>query len=121
MLRALNEQGVPWGVVTNGSARQQETLDAVGFDNLTSCLVISEEVGFSKPEPEIFLHALGLLGVEPGREVLFAGDNPIADIGGAHDVGLSTAWVRRGRDWDESSFAPDRQVDDVSELAHLFE
>lgn len=120
MLRILNERGVPWGIVTNGSARQRKTIDAVGFDKLTSCLVISEEVGFRKPEPEIFLCALGLLGVEPGRDVLFGGDNPIADIGGAHDVGLSTAWVRRGRDWDESSFVPDRRIGHVSELSHLF-
>ena len=87
---------------------------------MTSCLVISGLAGVSKPDPEIFLQALALLGIKPSRDVLFAGDNPTADIGGAHAVGLSTAWVRRGREWSEASFAPDYQVDHVSELAGMF-
>lgn len=120
MLRDLTKRSVPWGIVTNGSANQQETIDAVGFGKLTSCVVISGIAKVSKPDPKIFLQALASLSVEPGRDILFAGDNPVADIGGAHAIGMSTAWVRRGREWTEPSFAPDHQVDHVSELANLF-
>ena len=34
------------------------------------------------------------------------GDSPHADIEGGRAAGLATIWMARGRDWDESTFAP---------------
>ncbi|MGH8968639.1 MAG: HAD family hydrolase [Actinomycetes bacterium] len=40
-----------------------------GWDEMFDAIVISGEVGMRKPEPEIFAHALDLLGVEPAEAV----------------------------------------------------
>ena len=43
------------------------------WDQLFDAVVISGEVGMRKPEPEIYLHTLGLLGCAP-REAVFVDD-----------------------------------------------
>jgi putative hydrolase of the HAD superfamily len=40
-----------------------------GWDEMFDAIVISGEVGMRKPEPEIFVHALDLLGVSAGEAV----------------------------------------------------
>jgi FMN phosphatase YigB (HAD superfamily) len=52
-------------------------------------MVFSEELGASKPRPEIFLHALAALGVEPER-ALYVGDRLETDVQGAANVGMTT-------------------------------
>ena len=60
--------------------------------------VISARVGYSKPHPGIFRHALDLLNVRP-EGVVHVGDNPIADVGGALGVGIRPVLLdRTGRD-----------------------
>lgn len=116
-LEELSRIEKPWGIVTNGSTRQRETLHAVGLDALCPCIVVSGELGHRKPEPKIFHEALRCLGLEAGAEVLFVGDDPVADIGGARSAGLSTAWVHRGRTWPDGLPPPDHVVAHVADLA----
>lgn len=44
-----------------------------GWDDMFDAVVISGEVGMRKPEPQIFAHVLGLLGV-PADETVFVDD-----------------------------------------------
>lgn len=119
MLTAFNRASVPWGIVTNGSPKQRETIAATGLAELTGCVLISEEVGSRKPGATIFMKAVQRLGLDVSRDVLFVGDNPIADIQGAQEAGLSTAWLRRQRPWTDPFFEPDHQIDHVTEVAPL--
>ena len=57
-------------------------------------IVISEEVGFRKPRPEIFRTALAGLGVE-AAEALHIGDSLEADVAGASGAGITTVWLTR--------------------------
>ena len=79
---------------------------------------MSEEVGVAKPDPAIFQRALGAIGAQPA-ETLFVGDNPVADIGGAQQLGMLTAWVHLGRDWELDAPRPDYVIGAVWELDHL--
>ena len=120
LVEELSRIRKPWGIVTNGSTRQRETLRAVGLDALCPCVVVSGELGHRKPDPEIFHEALRCLGLHAGEEVLFVGDDPVADIGGARTVGLSTAWIHRGRTWPDGLPLPDHEVSHPADLAtHL--
>jgi len=98
LLDALGQAGIPFGIVTNGSYRQRNKVEVLGLDRLTSCIFISEVFGCKKPEAKIFLAAASCLAA-PAGEVLFVGDNPYADIWGAHRAGMRTAWLHRGRAW----------------------
>ena len=98
LLNTLAQAEVPFGVITNGSARQWRKIEALELGKRTSCLFVSETFGVKKPDPAIFYAAADCLGI-PLRDILFVGDNPTADIGGAHAAGMSAAWLHRDQEW----------------------
>lgn len=61
---------------------------------LFDAILISSEIGFRKPRPEIFLAACEKIGVSPS-EVLFIGDSFENDVVGAKQVGMDAAWINR--------------------------
>ncbi|HZR42760.1 MAG TPA: HAD family hydrolase [Ktedonobacteraceae bacterium] len=97
LLHTLREAQIPFGIVTNGSSQQQQKIVALGLDELTSCVFISEVFGAKKPDASIFLAAAACLQVAP-EEILFVGDHPLNDIWGAHTVGMKTVWFQRYQD-----------------------
>ena len=119
-LADLNERQVPWGIVTNGPSRmQRDKCEALGLDRLAPFVIVSEEVGYAKPDPRIFQDALSAIGLARPEQVMFVGDNPVSDIDGARRFGMRTAWVRRGRHFPADLPPPDRIVDSVDEVRHM--
>jgi HAD superfamily hydrolase (TIGR01509 family) len=84
------------GVVSNGSGTtQRQKLKASGMDQLFGLNVwISEEVGFSKPDPRIFKVALHDIG-EPPESCLYIGDREEVDALGARSAGMRARIVNR--------------------------
>jgi putative hydrolase of the HAD superfamily len=110
-LRIADDAGWVPVVVTNGVVRQQEAkIRRTGLDRYVADWVISEEAGVSKPNPRIFSLAAQRVQM-PLRGAWMVGDSPEADIGGASAVGLPSVWLRRGRRWSDTRFAPTRTVD----------
>ena len=118
-LADITAAGTRWGTVTNGPATQFEKARLMGLDTGAKCVLVSDVFGAAKPDPSIFLEALRELGGPVSGEVLFVGDNPEADIGGAQGVGMATAWIRRGREWPASLSPPDFTLDSVLETRRL--
>jgi putative hydrolase of the HAD superfamily len=85
----------PKGLVTNGNGIQQrkklEKLDLLKYFNK---IIISEELGFSKPQREIFLAASNQFGCNPS-ECFFIGDNLEVDVIGSNEVGMNGIWLNR--------------------------
>ncbi len=120
LLADLNKHRVPWGIVTNGNTTSQHVACRVaGLDQLAQFIIVSEAVGYKKPDPRIFRDALKLTGLSSPEHVLFVGDNPHADIDGAKRFGMQTAWVRRGRQFPDDLQPPDYVVDHVAELTNI--
>ncbi len=83
------------GIVTNNSAAEQtEKLRALNIANYFDTVVISEDVGVTKPDPKIFSIALERVGAT-AQETVFIGDNWINDIVGACNAGMSAIWLDR--------------------------
>ncbi len=118
-LAYLNEQKVPWGIVTNGSSSQHNKCRAAGLNQLAPFVIVSEEVGYAKPDPRIFRDALNAMGLSNPERVMFVGDNPVADIDGAKRFGMKAAWVRRGREYPDGLLSPDYVVDYVVEVGDV--
>lgn len=119
MLERFRARGVSVGVVTNGTTETQwGKLRKTGIADLVTACVVSEEFGVWKPDPAIFEHALGLIGAEAGSTV-FVGDNSEHDILGAIGVGMRTAWIRLGREWEIESSRPDFILNAVWEAEGL--
>lgn len=84
---------LPVVIVTNGiSAIQRGRMALSPLKDLVTSVVISEEVGVSKPRPEIFYRALEPLGVAP-REALMVGDGINSDVRGANNAGIDVCWL----------------------------
>ena len=120
LLDTLDRSGVPFGIVTNGSHRQLHKIEALGLDTRATCIFVSEVFGCRKPEAAIFLAAAACLQARPA-EILFVGDDPEADVWGAHCAGMRTAWLHRGRAWPPA--LPDDCIDltigSLGELAYI--
>jgi putative hydrolase of the HAD superfamily len=118
-LEALRKAGHPLVIVTNGSTKQQHAkVDAQGFRQLVDQVVVSEEVGLSKPDPAIFELAANLTGATL-HNAWMIGDSPKHDIVGAAVIGINTAWLRRDRSWDHPSIRPTVSIDTLTELPGL--
>jgi FMN phosphatase YigB (HAD superfamily) len=91
VLRQLRARGLALAVVSNWDVSMHTRLDELGLGGLVDVAVASSDAGASKPDREIFEHALGLLGVSPDR-ALHVGDSP-ADEDGAAAAGMHFAPV----------------------------
>jgi putative hydrolase of the HAD superfamily len=80
------------GIVSNGFPDvQYRKLETLGIRHLFDCVVLSEESGVRKPDPEIFWKAANLLANDP-QECLHVGDSYNADILGAKGAGMQACW-----------------------------
>ena len=119
LLRSLEAAGLPFAVLSNGGgAFQRAKLRAAGLADLVPAekLLISGEIGVSKPEPAAFEALTKVLGGIPPSETLFVGDHPVNDIGAAKAAGFQTCWIARNRPVPEGLSA-DRKI---STLAGVF-
>jgi putative hydrolase of the HAD superfamily len=80
-------------------------------------VLISEQEQVRKPDPRIFIRAAEGLGMRT-QECVFVGDNPQADICGAHQVGMKTVWYAHGAFWPEDTGI--RPEYTISQLTDLF-
>jgi putative hydrolase of the HAD superfamily len=102
-LDELGRRGVPRGLISMCSEDVPvvwpDTELAARFEVAT----FSASCGLVKPEPEIYVHTAGELGVEPS-ECFFVGDGANDELRGAQDVGMTPVLVRHaGREpyWPE--------------------
>ncbi|MDZ7690666.1 MAG: HAD family hydrolase [Balneolaceae bacterium] len=89
------------GILTNGFAEtQKQKISQFSLADVASNLVISEEVAFLKPQPEIFKHATALTRKKP-QEILYIGDSYTSDVIGGASFGWNVAWYTNGDDVSE--------------------
>lgn len=96
LLRNLKERRYLLATATNrafGGDRFRADLQEAGLDPGWDAHSVSVEVGYLKPHPAVFEHALAQLGVAPG-EALMVGNSLAEDIAGAQQLGMRTAWRR---------------------------
>jgi putative hydrolase of the HAD superfamily len=105
VLAELRRHGVKIGFVSNGSRDLEAFVTHHGLD--ADCAIGSRAFGRTKPHPEIFLHALGLLGVEP-ESAAMVGDSYEDDIEGARALGMRAFLLDRDGRWPDE---PDRLPD----------
>ncbi|MEX2272636.1 MAG: HAD-IA family hydrolase [Vicinamibacterales bacterium] len=79
-------------IVTNNIVSEQMAkLKRLELEPFVDALVVSEAVGWSKPDPRIFIHALNALDAQAGDAVML-GDSWTADIEGALAAGIRAVW-----------------------------
>lgn len=99
LLEYLVTKGYDVNTLSNGfQGTQQQKLISGGLSDLIHRNVLSDDCGITKPQRGIFDYALEQCGAEAATTVMI-GDNPDADIKGAHDAGWRTIYFNiRGLD-----------------------
>jgi pyrimidine 5'-nucleotidase len=83
------------GIVTNNEVtEQEEKVRFLGIEESVDLLVVSGEVGVTKPDPRIFRTALDRAAVGPGDAVMI-GDSWQNDVLGALGAGIRPVWFNR--------------------------
>jgi putative hydrolase of the HAD superfamily len=93
------------------------------FAGLIDVEVFSAEVGLRKPEPEIYLKACELLGVDATR-CFYVGDGAYGELSGATAVGMTAVLIRDPADADVEALRPEAEdwdvvIPDLREIAGL--
>jgi putative hydrolase of the HAD superfamily len=92
VLSRLKANGLHLGVISNHRGTLKENLDELGVLRFFDVILDSHIVGFRKPDPEIFLMACRVIGVEP-QDAVYVGDEPVTDVAGARRAGLGPILV----------------------------
>lgn len=121
LLHALRLRGLKLGIITNGLKGFQLSVSAaLGFNEIVDLVMISEAKGLRKPDPRIFLRAAERLGTPPNA-CLFIGDNPEADVQGAHGVGMHAVWLRRSIAWPPTLAPVGKVIDELGQVLELMD
>jgi 2-haloacid dehalogenase len=80
-------------------------------------IIISEEIGHSKPAREFFDVAIARIGDPSRRELLMIGDSWTADIMGAMGSGLDACWYNPENKPRPEGCVPTREITSLHELA----
>ena len=84
-------------IITNGFKDVQFIkLEFAGIRDFFDCIVLSEDVGFSKPHKSVFDFALNAVNGSIANSI-YVGDHPLTDIQGSIDAG-----------WDQVFYNPHR-------------
>jgi HAD superfamily hydrolase (TIGR01509 family) len=122
MLDELRDRGYRLAAVTNrslGGATFLNEIDALGLGGYFEHWAISCDLGYMKPHPEIFRHALEALDVAP-QETVMVGDSLRADVAGAQALGMVAVWRRRPNTREQiDGIRPDFVVDELREIPRL--
>lgn len=109
-------------ILTNGlQAVQRRRLAGSQIRRYIAEIIISEEIGFSKPTEEFFDIAMARLGHPSRREVLMIGDGWASDIQGALQYGIDACWYNPGRKRCPTNSENLREIAELRELVDWLE
>lgn len=101
----------------------RDSLRQMGIADLFAAIVISAEVGFTKPHPRPFEVLLSDVNMAP-LECVHVGDNWLADIQGAKQMGMQAILTTQHEPFQrfepqEGDWQPDARVTHLNELGNL--
>jgi putative hydrolase of the HAD superfamily len=117
-LAYLTGQNIRLALMTNGEAeKQRNKVRRFNLERFFTSILIEGEMGFGKPEEEVYRRAMKELGLGPD-EVWAVGDNLEFDVAGPQKLGIVGIWNDFSKQGlpSGSDIIPDRIIHDISEL-----
>ena len=99
-LQALRQRGYRLAVISNWDHRLKPLLADLQLTEYFEAIVLSVDVGATKPAAKIFEHTLSLLKLPPPA-VLYIGDSMEEDVIGPRECGMAALLLDRDRKTDE--------------------
>lgn len=123
LLSALENRGLPWGIVTNKASRFTEKVVAgLGLSQRAVSVVSGDSAARPKPAPDPLLMAAAHAGLAP-EECLYVGDD-LRDIQSGKAAGMGTvtaAWGYLGESPDIAAWAADHICQTPLDLLQLLD
>lgn len=121
-LAALVDKGYKLGIIANQKIGTAERLESWGLRQYFEVIAASAEIGYAKPDKEIFEKALELAKCTAAESVM-VGDRLDNDIIPAKAIGMKTVWVKNGLAQYQGSElgegVADYQIGSLSELLRI--
>jgi len=124
-LEKLKKSSIKTAIITDGiPIKQYEKILRLGIDDLIDLVVISDEIGIRKPNPELFSYCLKKFRVK-GHETIYVGDNIYKDIIPANFNKIHSVYIHRGGKYDtnitgETISEENKPDHEISRLDELF-
>ena len=121
-LAALIDKGYKLGIIANQKLGTEERLESWGLHQYFDIIAASAEIGYAKPDKEIFEKAFELAKCTAAESVM-VGDRLDNDIIPAKVLGIKTVWLKNGlakyQDAEYGKNVADYQIYSLSELPHI--
>jgi putative hydrolase of the HAD superfamily len=128
-LKKLRNLAIKTAIITDGlPIKQYEKILRLKIDDYFDLIIISDEIGIKKPNPELFEYWLKKFNVL-GEEAIYIGDRIDKDILPANLNNIHSVYLHRGGKYDSNDanikmngkFKPDYEIVDLSELFDIIE
>lgn len=115
-----NLAGFRLAIITNGFADVQTSrIGGSPLCNAFEHMIISEEVGFQKPDRGIFDYTFSKLQITDKSKVLIVGDSLTSDIQGGINYGIDTCWFNPDGKENHLGIKPTYEIRELSELLKI--
>jgi putative hydrolase of the HAD superfamily len=109
-------------LITNGLANvQRSRLKLSSLDKYFKEIIISEEIGIAKPDPEIFEYTFNKIKHKDKKKSIIIGDSLSSDIQGGINFGIDTCWFNPDNEENLSGLVPTYEINDLLELKEILE
>lgn len=128
-LLKLKKKSIKTAIITDGiPIKQYEKILRLKIDILIDLVVISDEIGIKKPNPELFNYCLKKFGVN-GSETIYVGDRIDKDIIPSNLNGIFSVYLHRGGKYDtykadlkfEEELKPNFEITDLNQIFDIID
>lgn len=100
---------------------QYERLKRSSLSPYFDIFVISEEIGFAKPDPNFFDCVFEKARHSDKNTALIVGDSLSSDIKGGLDFGIDTCWFNPGKVAKEGDISPTYEIEELPQVKDIIE
>ncbi len=128
-LKRLKDLALKTAIITDGlPIKQYEKILRLEIDYLFDLIIISDEIGIKKPNPELFKYWLKKFSVK-GEEAIYIGDRIDKDILPANLNNIHSVYLHRGGKYDnydasvkiEGYLKPDFEISNLNEIFDIID
>jgi putative hydrolase of the HAD superfamily len=128
-LKKLKELSIKTMIITDGlPIKQYDKILRLGLDKSIDIVIISDEIGIRKPNPDLFEYSLKEAGVS-GSEAIYIGDRIDKDIVPAKLNNILSIFIHRGGKYDIKDKnaglleenKPDHEISSLMEIFSIIE
>ena len=107
-------------IITNGLKEvQRPRLRQSAIDHFFQVIVVSDEIGHSKPNAAFFSYTFEQMGQPDKGDTLVIGDSLNSDIRGGHQYGLDTCWYNPAEKENTGTIDPTFIIKDLDEIKQI--